>query len=249
MNRTIILSFILAGVFAGCKENEVPEAQEPAGPSNIEVKISHQFGDEPFRFEPTTYQLPGGEDLTFTRFSYLMSNFYLLNEAGDTVFIDDQYSVIRVKEGQDTLTLRKVPNGKYVALGFEIGLDDSINFGNPNRWGAYDALNPTNHNLYWGWAGGYIFMAIEGKTTVSGKNQLVVYHLAGDEYRNRVEVKLADGIEYSGGQENWNFSLDLEQVMGDPHPFKMADVGYFSHSGDTALLNLIRNTRLAFSYE
>lgn len=242
---------VLVTLFAaGCKETaDEPAINEPQEDAVITLKLNHIYGANPFQLEPQNYTLPGGENLTFTRLAYLMSNFYLLNEQGDTVKLNNHYGVIRVKEGRDTVSMRGVPAGTYTTLGFEIGLDDSVNFGNPNKWGAYDALNPTNHNLYWGWAGGYIFMAIEGRTRVSGKDQLVVYHLAGDEYRNRVEVPLNGNVNYAGGATEWNVSLNVESVMGDPHPFKMAEAGYFSHSGDTSLLNIIRNTRKAFTHE
>ena len=155
-------------------------------PGDLVLKMHHVFGDDSLEFRSTHYTLSSNEDFQPIRLGYLMSNFYVIDASGQKTQLDEHYGVMDARKGRDTVSLRGLQAATYTKIGFEIGLNDEVNFGNPNSWLAEDAMNPTNHTLYWGWAGGYIFMALEGNTTVGGKNQSVVYHIAGTDYRQGV---------------------------------------------------------------
>jgi hypothetical protein len=240
----IVLSTLMVTVVS-CKDDTIDEpivTEEADG--DIMIKIDHVYENEPLVFRSSSYTLPSGEDFVPVRLGYVMSNFYLINDQGNKTELSNHYGVIDARKGHDTLSLRGVEPGKYDAIGFEIGLNDDVNFGNPNVWKAEDAMNPTNHTLYWGWAGGYIFMALEGNTTVDGKNQSVVYHIAGEAYRNTVEVPLSQALEYDGSETPLNLQFDMKSLF---QSVTMADMGYFSHSGDTSLMPFVRNYEDAFS--
>ena len=58
------------------------------------------------------------------------------------------------------------------------------------------------------------------------------------------ELELAQPVEYDGTEQTVNLKLDLSLLLQN---LTLADLGYFSHSGDTALLPIVRNYEKAFT--
>lgn len=104
-----------------------------------------------------------GQTVRLTRFAAIVAGVVLTRAEGGTVQLDGQYGLLDAESGRLALTLRNVPNGDYHGLEFQLGLPAVVNHGDPGQWLARHPLNPIVNGLHWGWAGGYVFAAIEGR--------------------------------------------------------------------------------------
>ena len=157
-----------------------------------------------------------GQTLRLTRFAAIMSGVRLARTEGGAVQLDGQYGFLDAESGRLAVTLRNVPEGKYVGLEFQLGLPAAVNHGDPGQWAAGHPLNPIVNGLHWGWAGGYVFAAIEGRwraaTAAAEKEERgFSYHLATEARVMRVGfvalVKVA-------GPTTVSLALDLGKAVG-----------------------------------
>lgn len=170
-------------------------------------------------------ELPGaaGQTLRLTRFAALVSGLKLDRADGSTVQLDDQYGFLDAESGRLAVTFRNVPAGDYHGLAFQLGLPAAVNHGDPAQWLARHPLNPIVNGLHWGWAGGYVFTAIEGRwraqraggageTSGTGSERGFSYHLGNDP--NVMRVGFVSLITVAG-PTTVSLALDLSRVMGD----------------------------------
>jgi hypothetical protein len=74
---------------------------------------------------------------------------------------------------------------------FTFGLDSAVNHGDPNQWGPEHPLNGNLTGMHWGWAGGYIFQAIDGNykdSLTAIFNKGMSFHAATDGMKREFTV-------------------------------------------------------------
>ena len=150
MKKTVIiaLSALLLG-FAGCKpDEEEPKPDLPQEISDMTVTINHKLGAEDLDFV-STFTLPSQETVSFGRYAYILSEFYLTTMDDTKVSLGKQYAYIQVNGDKTSFTLKNVPMGNYKSLGLSIGLASATNHGNPNVYMSEHPLAPINNSLYW----------------------------------------------------------------------------------------------------
>jgi cytochrome c peroxidase len=169
-------------------------------------------------------ELPGagGQTLRLTRFAALVSDVKLARADGSTVQLAGQYGFLDAESGRLSLAFRNVPAGDYHGLEFQLGLPEAVNHGDPGQWSARHPLNPIVNGLHWGWAGGYVFAAIEGRwrgpraggagtTREADVERGFSYHLATDARVMRVGFVSLIPV---AGPTSVLLALDLSRVMG-----------------------------------
>ena len=75
--------------------------------------------------------------------------------------------------------------GEFTGIRFRVGLDPETDAADPARWSPDHALHPGVNHLHWGWQGGYVFLALEGRTQAKGGFS---YHLARETEPMMVEL-------------------------------------------------------------
>ena len=141
------------------------------------MEFEHQFDGEIFTLGSPT-RLSAGPQLTLQRLDYLVSDFAIQSAASDRwIESTDTAAYLSFGEGQNTASLGFVPPAKFKAIRFRIGVDPSTNAADPHQYPPGHALNPLVNELHWGWAGGYIFLALEGSAE---GGRAFSYHLAND---------------------------------------------------------------------
>jgi cytochrome c peroxidase len=196
--------------------------------------------------------------LSVTRAAYLLSNFALVNSAGERVEVGTSEAGANValvdataRVPRERVVLVDVPAGDYVELSFDVGLPDSLNHSDPSRWGPGHALNPSVNNLHWNWQGGYVFFALEGRwvqadDTLGG----YVFHVATRQHLTRVTLPaiFTHGAEASGVK----IELDVARVFGGVHTIALSDdpASHTTHSapGDELAANIASNLARAFAF-
>ena len=172
-----------------------------------------------------------GQTVRLTRFAAIVSGVTLARADGGTVQLDGQYGFLDAEAGRMALTLRNVPVGDYHGLEFQLGLPPAVNHGDPGQWPARHSLNPIVNALHWGWAGGYVFAAIEGHWRPTAADTVndergFSYHLATDARVMRVGfvalVKVA-------GPTTVSLAFDLGKAVGG-HVLASDDGSETTHS-------------------
>lgn len=104
-----------------------------------------------------------GQSVQVTRLAALVSEVALVRADGGTVQLPGQFGFLDAESGRMAVTLRGVPEGDYAGLEFSVGVPAETNHADPSRWEARHPLNPLVNGLHWGWQGGFVFLALEGK--------------------------------------------------------------------------------------
>ena len=226
MKKTIylMLGFLTIG-FTSCTEDEVINPAVEANSASIDFTVNHTIGDEVF-IEGNTYQVGDGNEASFRRYAYILGSFSLTKEDGSEVAIDSQFALIEAHANKTTFTLIDVPFGTYKSIGFSVGLDSAVNHGNPNQYNTDHPLSSINNSLHWGWVGGYIFTAIEGKDMDADES--IIFHLAGAQ--NKTNFSLAANFTHGETGSAVILGYDIAKVFTSPHSFSFINDGRSTHS-------------------
>src|SRR5690606_23624170 len=160
---------LLLLLLAGCTD---AFAQTP-----VELHISHMLGANGLAFGSTAHN-DLGNDFNVSRLEYYISKIQIHHDGGMTTDVYDHY--ILADGGQDvTDDLGSFNITTVESISFHIGVDAPINNADP-------ALQPPGHplalktpSMHWGWASGYRFVAMEGKSG-SGLSQSYEIHALGN---------------------------------------------------------------------
>jgi hypothetical protein len=224
----LMLGLLIIG-FTSCKDDEEvkpePPVETPATSASIDFTINHTVGDIAYT-AGTQYLVGNNDKATFSRYAYLLGSFYLIAEDGSTIPLDDQYALIEAHDGKTSFSFSDIPYGTYTSIGFSIGLDSATNHGNPNQYDTDHPLSSLNNSLHWGWTGGYIFTAIEGKDMTADES--IIFHLAG--VQNKTDFELPAAFVHGEKGSTIDLGYDIAEVFKAPSLFSFAMDGRSSHS-------------------
>jgi cytochrome c peroxidase len=108
---------------------------------------------------------------------------------GEWLQQDDWSAYLSLRDNRNGFTLKGIPEGKYAAVRFLVGVRPAINKADVSKYPPNHPLNPTVNTLWWGWQGGFVFMAIEGSWrrpdgSISGYS----FHVANDPNLMTIEL-------------------------------------------------------------
>ncbi len=212
----------------------------------LRVSIQNVFGDHPLALNSLKYQ--GAEDFSVNRFSYLLSEFALQKKDDQTwIALPDQFAYLDAVKRRTHFTLTDIPAGDYSAIRFSLGVPRDVNHSDTSVYSPKHPLNPNLNQLHWDWAGGYIFLAIEGRYRSKTKDlKGYVYHLANDVNLSRTQLSIPFQIEKNTHIE---LALDIKKLLGSPRPLSFEKDGNSTHShpGDPIASALIANFQSSLS--
>jgi len=182
MKKIVSLSLALATlitVFVACNDDETTP------PSN-NGSTTYNSGSVELNFEniagsvfldptgATNYVNASGETFSVTNFRYYISNVIMIKEDGSKYEVPNSYFLI---DANDTNSLKaelsNIPGGKYTGVEYMIGIDSARNVSG-SQIGALDPVN----GMFWSWNQGYIFMKLEGNSSVA-TNNFFEFHIGG----------------------------------------------------------------------
>ena len=244
MKKTFyIMLGLLAIGFTSCTEDDVVDPIVEVSSASIDFTVNHTIGNQEFT-AGTAYSVGVNENATFSRYAYLLGSFYLIAEDGSKVIIDSQYAHIEAHSGKTTFSLVDIPYGTYKSIGFSIGLDSAVNHGNPNQYDSDHPLSAINNSLHWGWVGGYIFTALEGKDVDADES--IIFHLAGS--NNKVDFELPTNFTHGAAGSSVALGYDIAEVFINPNSYSFTLDGRSTHSvSDPVTTKLIENMADVFT--
>lgn len=191
MKKTI--NYLLALTFASalllaCNDNTVAPIDNST--NAVTLEFDNRVGAQKMVLGTGNYKNGSGEDFTLTTFNYFISNVSLKKADGSVVKFPEQYFLIRQADPSTwEPKLKDVPAADYTEISFVIGVDSTRSVsGVGERTGV---LNPTSYGddgMYWAWNSGYIFVKMEGTSSVvkpnSAGNRAFAMHVGGYGGRN-----------------------------------------------------------------
>ncbi|MBS1717776.1 MAG: cytochrome C peroxidase [Armatimonadetes bacterium] len=233
--RPVVILASLAGIALGF-------VKQPS-PGVLNLRLQQTFDGKAVEWGDVRYSAAGAM-VGFTRNSLLLSGFQLQSDDGHSVSVDT-VCYLNPQDGADTCRL-EVPEGKnWKQLSFNVGVPPALNHSDPSKRGPNDPLNPTVNAMHWGWQGGYIFSATEGKWEQPGSRLSgFVYHVANDPNLMRVTLP----ISAASGQ-SVVLSQDLAKVMRGVYLGKGDDQASTHSAKDDPLAKLLtQNIAHSFSF-
>lgn len=168
------------------------------GQSTVNIQINHLLDGVQFENEVnSTNDL--GNDFMIDRLQYYLSGFSLVHDGGQVTEIDDLYVLVSLMESTDAtiIELGELELDNIESIRFHFGVDEQANHADPSLLHPSHALAPQFPSMHWGWAAGYRFIALEGK---SGPNidQELQFHCIGDEFYKELDfpVNMSNESEY-----------------------------------------------------
>ncbi|WP_338290115.1 MbnP family protein [Luteolibacter sp. LG18] len=197
------LSLLFTAILAGLN---CAEAQH-----RLDVEVLPCFGPAPLAFDTLGLETGTRRSVSVTRCDLLLSAAALQREDGGWIGVEKWSAYLGLRDGRNHFALVNAPDGKFTRLRFHIGVPPQINHGDPSRYPPRHPLNPLVNGMHWGWQGGYVFAALEGRWrgpdgTMGGYS----YHLANDEHLMTVELPV--NLDLSRDQ-TLHLKLDLKPVF------------------------------------
>ena len=173
-----------------------------------------------------------------SRFDFLLSEISLQEDSGRWVEGGDWFAFISVGERRLHADTEGSPAGGFKAIRFRVGLDETIDQGDPARWASGHPLHPDVNHLHWGWQGGYVHLAIEGKS----ENGPFSYHLARSEDPMFVEIPVSFR---AGGPVTLALEIDADAILSAADGPNAANSTH-SRPGDRLAAEMKAKVRRAF---
>lgn len=149
----------------------------------VKIVFTHVWGMTEAPFSIGTQLIhPGTQDsLTFTTFKYYVSNIKLKKEDGTYFEVPESYHLVNAESvAKSTISLVNVPEGKYTALEYILGVDSVRNVS-----GAQTGALSASEGMFWSWNSGYIMIKAEGMSPQSSTGSFAM-HLGGFSGANNV---------------------------------------------------------------
>ena len=251
----ILFSILVIFSLVSCKDDtpyipvsntfipKIPEHLKKPKTNAVLWKFSHFFYLDSIEGLDLKFQLDSTQQFSFkfTNIKYIISKVELKNQSGNWVPFPQQYGLINLNLGVDSFYLKDVPNGTYSSVRFQIGLDSVENHGDPMRWPKYHPLDPSYCQMHWGWQGGYIFHATEGKLIRGGQETGFSFHLGGIVNRTQVELPLKP-LMVNNSIEKVGIKHNLHQYYFGNYPVNFLLNPLSSHSeSDTVFISKLKS--------
>ena len=187
-----------------------------------------------------------GNELSVTRLAMLLSAAKLQKEDGSWIGAGEWFAFVDLESKRTAFTLTGIPDARYRALRFDLGVDKATDQSDPAVRPAGHPLHPDVNGLHWSWKNGYVFLAVEGRwRQPDGMEGGYSYHLAGEACRGTVEVAAELDLR---GRQRMTLGLDAAVLFAAPHQVNIADADS-THSHDDGGLaeRMADNAVTAFS--
>lgn len=177
------------------------------------------------------------------RLDFLLSGLALQRADGTWLESEDWQGFVSFHRPSIIPPADGIPCESFQAIRFQVGLPPQLNAADPAQWPPGHPLHPETNGLHWGWQGGYVFLALEGRwrqpdQALGGFS----FHLATDAHLTTVTLP----ISFQGGSPlTLRIILDAARLL---EGIDFARDGDSTHSrpGDLLAARLAANLPRAF---
>jgi hypothetical protein len=244
--KRLIFVFSIFFIF-GCKDRTIDPPKPTEKIIALNFVVNQVFDSLPFDYDVRNFVTEAGNPILFSNLKYFLSDFRLVKTDGTEIILDSSFAFVNLKTGRDTFSFSKIPAGNYTSIRFKLGLDSSVNHSDPNNYPVTHPLSPSVNQMHWGWAGGYVFMMLEGTIKDSSNTTRgYSYHLANDENLRTIECSMPFSIDSTSKTVHLEFNA--AEIFKNPylHNFNRALLTTHSSADGGLATKLINNTTDAF---
>ena len=221
-NSLLALSAVFALFMTSCSSDDNASDDDAlTGTGEISVKYDNGFNGNDLVLGTANAANANGEAITINRFNYIVSNFRLVNAAGEefTYAKDDSYFIINQETEDDQIALADIPAGEYTTLKFGVGIDQEKYLQGAEGQGDFLTLAEDN-NMMWSWQAGYKFLNFEGTFTSETITEATEFkiHMGShgsslDNYKE-VTLELPNNVVVGDGVDsNIHLKIDASKIL------------------------------------
>ena len=175
---------------------------------DVYLRINHKLGADPFAMSTTVINNLGNE-FTFRRLQYYISEITLIHDGGSETMVPNTWILAEADQPLDML-LGNFNVTTLESIRFGIGVDSATNHLDPASYAMSHPLAPKSPSMHWGWASGYRFAALEGK---SGANLSQFYEIHTVEDENYFTTSVTTSGEAISNGLRIDLDADYEMAM------------------------------------
>ena len=188
-------------------------------PKQISLTVSPNFGGESFNVKDTL-DINDGREIIINYFGVYLSNLSIKEKAEDDYIAWGNNDVMLAKDGQLILDAVYVNKSQITGFQFDIGVDTAIYSGDPTDTTQVSLSSPLAlqvPSMYWGWAGGYRFVSVEGVVDASaakdGSEMMNFEFHCGLPANLKTMTMDSNNISAAGNEINLELALDIRALF------------------------------------
>ncbi len=150
----------------------------------IKLEINHKLGTDRFHMHQMT-QNNLQQNFEVTGLRYYLSGFSIIHDSGQVIEIPDLLFFVDVSldsTGPNLVELGEFNVNKIEAISFYMGVDSARNHSDPASYSMGHPLAPKSPSMHWGWANGYFFLSLTGKSGTTLDKVIDLQCLDDDNY-------------------------------------------------------------------
>lgn len=213
----------------------------------VQFQLQHEGSPVPLGTLSQTNQ--EGQKFSVTRFDCLCSDFAVRRLDGCWLEQTNWQALISLAGKRMQFSPPALPADRYDCIRFKIGVVPGLNHGDPAQYAPDHPLNPNLNGLHWGWQGGYVFLAIEGRwQNPNGTNGGYSFHLGNDRMLTSIELPAALDLTQD---RTITTTLHLNRLFGGKPTLIFNEDNSATHSreGDVLADRLHTQLETAFSLD
>ena len=143
--------------------------------SSLTVELHHQVNNKKLVLDDSTYFNSLSQPFTISKFNYYISQIFLVKKGQEKILIKGYHFVSEEEKSTKKIQVESIPDGEYTSIEFILGVDSIANCSGAQS-GDLDPIN----GMFWTWNSGYIFLKLEGNSSVSSATgNTLEYHIGG----------------------------------------------------------------------
>jgi cytochrome c peroxidase len=209
----------------------------------LRIEIVPRYNAAALVFDKPAQTNSAAQEFSVTRLDFLLSDFAFHRSGGAWVQTTNWQACVKLGQNLSNATVAGLEPGTYDRIRFHVGLTPELNHSDPALYPPGHPLNPNLNGLHWGWAGGYVFFALEGLwRDERGQWRGYSFHLGNDPQLMTVDLPVALEL---GGDKSLVLTLDLDRLFAR----KLGEDNVSTHSrkGDELASSLRAAVEKAFS--
>lgn len=181
---------------------------EAQAQKNVTLSITHKLGANNFAFN-TTAQNDLMQNFRITRVNYYISGIEIVHDGGISTPVPNKYILAKDSNNVSEL-LGSFDVTNVEGIKFSIGVESPTNNADPSLQPPGSPLALQEPSMHWGWAAGYRFVALEGKT---GANFNTTFELHGFGNANYFQQTVSAPGVVNGNNITINLDADYTQAL------------------------------------
>lgn len=236
----LILTILALG---SCKKKETTEEIQPEVTSgSVNFNLKYTVDGAVLLFDTINYTNQAGNQYSISKLVYYLSNFSFKNTNGSTYESHSLHYVDAQRLSSNQFMLEGIPNGDYVSVSFNLGIDSVRNI-------PY-GLPATTDNLSMEWpipmGGGYHFLRLEGYYRDTCCTPGYAMHLGTN--ASLITITLPHTFSITGNTVGMQLTMNVNEWFKNPTPYDFNTDGNFSMGNAAAMQKLTHNGVDVFNF-